>query len=123
MDQNIWSPARRTGTNSYLLVHALYIHANVNNKTVRGRPSTNCRCEEAETKTTVTLMASLVIKRPFDVGTQQPLLSPSSSMPLTLSVCFFINTVFRECPFAHSPKYTSDIWLALVCVALFGSNH
>lgn len=37
----------------------------LNNKTVRGAPSTNCRCEEAETKATVTLMVSLVIKRPL----------------------------------------------------------
>lgn len=46
-------------------MHAFYIHANVNNKTVHRVPSTNSRCEEAETKATVTLMASLVIKRPL----------------------------------------------------------
>lgn len=45
-------------------MQTFYIHANVN-KTVHRTPSTNCRCEEAETKATVTLMASLVIKRPL----------------------------------------------------------
>lgn len=104
-------------------MHAVYTHANVNNKTVHKVPSTNCRCEEAETKATVTLMASLVIKRPLMyAATQQTLLSPSSSMPLSPflpgSTSFFINAVFRECSFAQSPRHTSDIWLTLMSLSL-----
>lgn len=108
------------------LMHVLQIHANAPHQNKQRRPSTNCRCEEAETKATVALMASLVINRPFDVGTQQPLLSPSSSLPLwspPRSTAFFSNAVFRECPSPHGPRHTSDIWLACTYVALFTSSH
>lgn len=46
-------------------MHASPTHVNVENKTAHRASSTNCRCEEAETKATVALMASLVIKRPL----------------------------------------------------------
>lgn len=56
-------------------------------KTAHGVPSTNCRWEEAETKATVTLMASLVIKRPL-MYVLNSLLSPSSSSSSS-SLCFY----------------------------------
>lgn len=93
-------------------MHAFAIHANVNNKTVHRAPSTNCRCEEAETKATVTLMASLVIKRPlmYVLNRLFYLLLPLRlllSLPLPGSASFFINAVFGECSFAQSPQHTS----------------
>lgn len=91
---------------------------------MHGAPSTNCRCEEAETKATVTLMASLVIKRPlmYVLNRLFYLLHPLClllSLSLLGSTSFFINAVFRECSFAQSPQHTSDICLTLMYVCRF----
>lgn len=62
-----WKEGRAAAVWNELLsfMHAFSIHANVGNKTALGVSSTSCRCEEAETKAAVTLMASLVIRRPL----------------------------------------------------------
>lgn len=99
----------------------------LNNKKAHREPSTNCRCEEAETKATGTLMASLVINRPlmYLLNRLFYLLLPlclSTLSASTGSTGFFINAVFRECPFSQSPRHTPDIWLTLMYVAFFGTK-
>lgn len=97
-------------------MHAFSIHANVNNKTVHKEPSTNCRCEEAETKATITLMASLVIKRPlmYVLNRLFYLLLP---LCLLLSLCLYpAQPVSLLMPSLgnESSTHTSDIWMTLM---------